>query len=422
MEKTGMIEIPAFHSSLGPVRPRDRIAALDILRGSALLGILVMNIQIFAMIMASYRNPTTFGNLTGANYWVWYLSHLLADQKFMTIFSMLFGAGILLMAGKADAAGGKSAATHFRRMGALLIFGLMHAYLLWYGDILVLYAICGSFAFLFRRRRPRFLIVLGLLILSVSSLLSLLGGISMPMWPASQVEEVARGFTPHMEAVTAEVEAYRGGWLKQMEHRVPTALDFQTTVFLFWGLWRAAGLMLVGMGLFRLGVFSAERPARFYWALLAIGAVIGVPLAAYGVGMNETAGWDIRFSFFQGQQYNYWASLLGSMGWVGAVMLACRNPRLERVTRPLAAVGRTAFSNYILQTVICTLIFYGHGFGLFGSVERIGQIAIVLAVWVVQLLLSTWWLRRFQYGPLEWLLRSVTYMQPMPFRKPRVAV
>ena len=103
-------------------------------------------------------------------------------------------------------------------------------------------------------------------------------------------------------------------------------------------------------------------------------------------------------------------------------MLACRNPRLERVTRPLAAVGRTAFSNYILQTVICTLIFYGHGFGLFGSVERIGQIAIVLAVWVVQLLLSTWWLRRFRYGPLEWLWRSVTYMQPVPFRKPQVAV
>ena len=118
----------------------DRIQSIDVLRGFALLGILVMNIQSFSMIEAAYGNPTAYGSLEGANYWVWLLSHVMADQKFMTIFSMLFGAGIVLMTSRQEETSGRSAAVHYRRMGVLAIFGMLHAYLFWYGDILFGYA------------------------------------------------------------------------------------------------------------------------------------------------------------------------------------------------------------------------------------------------------------------------------------------
>ena len=124
----------------------------------------------------------------------------------------------------------------------------------------------------------------------------------------------------------------------------------------------------------------------------------------------------MRESFFLASQYNYWASILVALGWVGATMLVCQSP-LKRLTRPLAAVGRMAFSNYILDTVICTSIFYGFGLGMFGKVSRVQQIEIVFAIWIVQLVISPLWLKYFQFGPLEWLWRSLTYWSRQPFRK-----
>src|SRR5580698_1598737 len=152
-----------------PVAEKERIVSIDVLRGFALLGILPMNIQYFSMIAAAYLTPTAYWDLTGANYWVWLLSHVLADQKFMTIFSMLFGAGILLMTSRIEASGKPSAALHYRRMGWLILFGLAHAYLLWSGDILVAYGMCGLLVYLFRKLQPRTLLVLGLLTISVAS-------------------------------------------------------------------------------------------------------------------------------------------------------------------------------------------------------------------------------------------------------------
>jgi uncharacterized protein len=164
----------------GAVPETERIVAIDVLRGFALLGILVMNVQIFAMIDAAYENPTAYGNLEGANYAVWLLSHILADQKFMTIFSMLFGAGIVLMAGRQETAGHWPAAVHYRRMGVLALFGLAHAYLLWFGDILFSYAICGMIVYPLRKLRPRTQIALGLVLIAVPSLLLALMAVTLP--------------------------------------------------------------------------------------------------------------------------------------------------------------------------------------------------------------------------------------------------
>ena len=144
---------------------------------------------------------------------------------------------------------------------------------------------------------------------------------------------------------------------------------------------------------------------------------VGIPVTLYGTQRIIASGWDFRYSFFYGAEYNYWASLLVSMGWIGTVMLVSRAAALLSLTKRLAAVGRMAFTNYILHTVICTGIFYGHGLGLFGKVERMWQFVIVLTIWIIQLIVSPIWLRYFVFGPLEWLWRSLTYMQWEPFRR-----
>jgi uncharacterized protein len=178
--------------------------------------------------------------------------------------------------------------------------------------------------------------------------------------------------------------------------------------------------MLIGMALFKLGVFSARASARVYWSFLAAAGLIGLPAIVYGVYREVASGWEMRDSFFLASQYNYWASILIALGWVGATMLVCQSP-LKRFTKPLAAVGRMAFSNYILDTVLCTSIFYGFGLGMFGKVSRVQQIEIVFAIWIVQLVISPIWLKYFQFGPLEWLWRSLTYWKRQRFRRVTIA-
>lgn len=405
-----------MQARLTPVSEPQRIDSLDVLRGFAVLGILAMNIQSFSMISATYFNPTAFGDLAGANGWVWRLTHILVDMKFMAIFSMLFGAGIVLMTEKAESRRRSPTAVHYRRMAWLILFGLLHAHLLWYGDILYWYGMCGLVVYLFRGLRPPWLIVWGLSSLAISSALMLLAGWLMQFWPPEAMEVFTLDWRPTAEMAAAEVAAYQGGWLEQMSYRVPEAFELETSVFLFWAAWRVGGLMLLGMALFKLGVFSAVRSPALYRTLIAVALLLGIPVILYGMQRNFASGWDGR-SFFFGQQFNYWASILVALGWVSLVMLVCQKPNLAGLTRPFAAAGRMAFTNYILQTIICTAIFYGHGFGFYGQVERSAQIAIVAAIWVLQLVASPIWLRHFYFGPLEWLWRSLTYLQWQPFRR-----
>ena len=407
---------PPERPDAGPVAETARIDAIDVLRGVALLGILVMNIQSFAMPQAAYFNPTAYGDLEGANLRVWLAGRMLADQKFMTIFSMLFGAGIVLMAGRA-AATAVPRRVHYRRMGWLLVIGLLHAHLLWHGDILFLYAVCGMLVYPLRRLAPVRLLALGTALLAVASVYSVGSGLSLPHWP----EEARAGFTtyvwqPTPEMIESELAAFRGDWLAQQPFRSSGALGFETVFLLSWGLWRAGGLMLIGMALFKGDVFSARRSGRFYAVLIAAAAAVGLPLQAYGLYLDFARGWTV-WSFFIGMQFNYWPSVAVSLGYVGLVMLACRTAALKPLTRPFAAVGRTALTNYLLQTILCTTIFYGHGLGWFGSVDRLGQVGVVAGVWALQLVASPLWLRRFRFGPAEWAWRSLTYGARPPLRR-----
>ena len=405
-----------------PTRPRERIVAIDILRGFALLGILIMNIQGFAMPAAAYFNPTAYGDMTAANRWVWILSHIFADQKFMTIFSLLFGAGIVLMSGKLDEREQRAWRVHYRRTFWLLIFGLAHAYLLWSGDILVAYALCGFWVYWLRKLRPGWQMALGALIISIPSALLLGTSLSMPFIPPETVHELQADWKPAAATIAAEVAAYRGNWLAQMNARASASVDFQTVGLLFWTLWRAGGLMLMGMALYRWGVLTGTRTRGFYIGMAVLGLAIGLPVVSSGVIQNFAHNWTMEFSQFGiGAQANYWGSLFVSAGYIGLLMLFARSTALPRLRNALAAVGRTALTNYLLQTILATAIFYGHGLGLFGSVERVGQIGIVTAIWAVQLSVSPLWLRHYRFGPFEWLWRSLSYWRFQPTQIRRTA-
>jgi uncharacterized protein len=398
-----------------PVAESDRITSFDVLRGVAILGILLMNIQSFSMPSDAYLNPTAYGDLTGANRVVWIATHLIADQKFISIFSMLFGAGIVLMA---ERAGSRATVLHYRRMGVLIMFGLLHAHLLWSGDILFSYGVVGLFVYLARRWSPRRLIIVGTLLHAGSSLVFVALGFSLRGAPPEAVAQVTRDFWLSPPADLArEIAAYRGGWLAQQTMRGPDAESMETFIFLIDTLWKVSGLMLVGMALYKLGVLSAKPSSRFYARMAALGFGVGLPVVSYGVWSNFRAGWTVPYSLFFGSQFNYWGSVAVALGWIGLVMLWCRSALAEHFRQRMAAVGRMAFSNYILQSLIGTLLFYGWGLGLFGRVERVGQLLIVVAVWAVQLIISPLWLRRYAYGPLEWLWRSLTYGRLEPMRR-----
>lgn len=399
-----------------PVTPPERIASIDVLRGVALLGILLMNIQSFSMPSDAYLNPTAYGDLTGVNRWVWIVCHLIADQKFISIFSMLFGAGILLIAERVGPE--RAAQIHYRRMVVLLAFGWLHAHLLWSGDILFTYAICGMVVYLARNLTPKWLIIIGLAVHAVSSIIFLGYGMMLRGAPSDVIAEVTNDFWRSTPADLArELAGYRGGWASQQTFRGPDATSMETFILLIDSAWKTSGLMLVGMGLYKLGILSASRSDAFYRRVMALGFGVGLPVIAYGVWSNFRAGWIVPYSLFVGSQFNYWGSVAVALGWIGLVMLVVRSGRLAGLQRRLAAVGRTAFSNYILQTLLGLVIFYGTGFGLFGSVERVGQLGIVIAIWVVQLVVAPIWIRHFEFGPLEWLWRSLTYGRAQPMRR-----
>ena len=400
-----------------PVQAGNRIVSLDVLRGFAILGILVMNVQSFSMIGAAYLNPTAFGDLTGVNRLVWVLSHMLADLKFVSIFSMLFGAGIVLFASKLESKGFAPGVVHYRRTFWLLLIGLAHGFLLWYGDILAAYALVALVAYLFWRRSRAALLITGTLILIIGSLLSMMFGLSMPYWPPESIEGMMAFWSPTTDAVIAEVASYSGGWLEQMTQRVPGMAAHLTIVFWTSTVWRTGGMMLIGMGLYKLGVLSAERSRKFYTIGGILGLLVGFPLIYLGILRRFASDWSLEYAFFQGAQYNYWGSVFVALAYVLLIMLAVKVAPEGWFSRLFAPVGRMAFTNYLLQTVICTTLFYGHGFGLFGSMSRGGQSIVVLTVWAFEIWLSHAWLSRFRFGPAEWLWRSLTYMRPQPMRR-----
>jgi uncharacterized protein len=400
-----------------PVDRADRIDSIDVLRGFAVLGILMMNVQDFSMIAAAYSNPAVSGFFTGRDFWLWLFAHVFFDQKFMTIFSLLFGAGIVLFTARVEARDESAAGLHYRRMGWLILFGILHGYFLWSGDILYGYGMCGLWVYLLRHRPPRTLITVGLLLMCVAPLLMVGAGTFLPrMHPGYFQEILDTEWAPLERTVAAERAATVGGWWDLVAFRAPRVLATQTFLLLFWIVWRVGGLMLMGMGLFKLGVFSAARSRRLYAWMVAAGLLVGMALVLEGVRADVAHRWDGAWSMFFGPQWNYAGSVFVALAYVGGVMLACRAHAFAALQRRLAAVGRMALSNYIGQTVVCAVVFHGFAPWTFMQTGRSTQALMVLVVWGLQLALSSWWLERFRFGPLEWLWRSLSYRQLQPFR------
>ncbi len=427
---------------LEPVAEPERIAAVDTLRGFALLGILAMNIIAFALPDAAYGNPLIAGGFAGADYVAWLTNHLFFELKMMSIFSMLFGAGLVLMADRAEARGGTPRGIYYRRVLWLLVFGLAHAYLLWWGDILYSYAVCGLLLYLFRRRSPKVLITLGLLVTLVAIPLGIGFSFSIAQLKekAAQAEsaiaagrtqqelsqeqrdalagwnEMRANFDPTPAQLAKEIETYRGGYAGIFKHRAPSVFMFQTIFFIAFIFWRVAGMMLLGMGLMKLGVFSAKCSTRFYALCALIGYGVGLPLIAYGARELVAHQFAFDYVFRVGSYFNYVGSMLVALGHVGAVILVYQARLLTWLTTRLAAVGRMALTNYLTHSLVCTTLFYGYGFGLFGTINRAGLFGVVVAIWIFQLAVSPWWLRRFRFGPAEWVWRSLTYWRRQPMK------
>ena len=379
-----------------------RIASLDVLRGLGVLGMLAAHIQLFAFPSLARWNPTAYGDLSGLNWWIWLVNSVLADGKFISIFAMLVGASILMMAGPSGVRTVPAWRTHALRMTALLLLGLTHAYLFWYGDMLVALALCGAVVFFARGLSPRWLLILGSVVFATASVLSL-----AVTWWTAQSDPVAlflwnEQWTPRPEIIALEIAQYRGGWMEQMAHRVPAAWESHTWSFAMRVFWQTTGLMLLGMALFKLGVLTGRRPQAFYVRMALAGFGAGALLISLALWRSFATQWDPLDYVLMSQELRYWGNLLVALGWIAVVILVCQR---NWPVRLLAGVGRMALSNYLLQTLICTTIFYGHGLGLFGQVDRAGQFAIVIGIWAFQLVASSVWLSYFASGPVEWVTR-----------------
>lgn len=421
-----------------PVAAAERIASLDVLRGVAILGILVMNIYAFAMPFPAYSNPLLMGGTEPLNIGTWFFTHILFDQKFLSIFAMLFGAGMILMAGRAAAKGARYGRIFYRRQFWLLVLGAVHAYFIWFGDILFMYALVGMLAFLFRNRRSRTLIVIACCLLPVAVIFGFGFGAKMHTVKTDVTEIEAlleagetinaeqqqvlddwmeqRSFlAPQAEDIQKDVDIHLGSYARITAWRIPEVMQFQLFGLLFFGLWRVLGLMLIGMALMKLGVLGAERSAGFYRTMMVVCYSIGLPLTAYSALDLHAHGFEVLYAMGAGSPANYFGSIVVGLGHIALVMLLIKTGFVQGLLRRFAAVGRMALSNYLMHSLILTTVFYGYGLGLYGSIPRFWQMGFVAAVIGLQLVLSPWWLARYRFGPAEWLWRSLSYwaMQPM---------
>ena len=367
---------------------------------------------------SAYSNPMAFGDLNGINKWVWIISHVFADMKFMNIFSILFGAGIILVTSKSEMKTGKSAVLHYKRTIWLLIIGLFHAHLIWYGDILVIYALCALILYPLRNIKPSIQLLLGLIIFSIQSIMYLFFGATLGEWPADSLTEMAQSWAPTQERINFEIGMITGNLSQQIQFNSAVATYLETNFFVsLYGFWRVSGLMLIGMALYKLGFFTSNKSNAYYYKPIFILFPLGFTLIITGLIKNFNADWNWEYSRFLGSQFNYWGSLFLCIAYISILMIFVNSNILKSLKNRFAAVGRMALTNYISQSIICTLLFFGIGFGLFGQIDRWLQIILVFLIWIIQLIWSKPWLEKFRFGPLEWLWRSFTYGKKQKFIK-----
>ncbi len=420
-----------------PIEPKERIEGLDVIRGLALLGILLLNILAFGLPHRAYVDPTVDGSVAGIDFGVFVAVELVFEGAMRALFSMLFGAGIALLA-----TSGRATGTYYRRQFLLLGIGLLDAFvLLWTNDILVTYALAGMLLYACRNWRPRGLFIAstvvfaylatfyGLLFFLLSTMPDeaqaiqerIAAGVEVSAEDRIVVEswaEIRASFDPPADVLEREALKFQGSYPEAFVANAGKVAETYFPGLPLVSFWDAAACMLLGMALFRTGVIQGRRSTRFYALLAAAGFVVGLAVNGYELSMKIGSGYAIRWvSGVSTITYDI-GRVSMALGFASMTLIACRRGWFARLRRGLAAVGRMALTNYILQSVFGLVIFHDFGFGLWNELARHQLYFIVAGEWIFSVWFSTWWLRRFRFGPLEWLWRSLTYKHRPPVRLP----
>ena len=373
----------------GPVRESGRITSLDLIRGVAVLGILLMNAVSFRFDTGPYLNLSAGGSETWLDWTVGIFGEIFVDQKFMGLFSLLFGAGMILFIDRASRKGRRAVLLNLWRNALLMLIGLLH-FLLWDGDVLMAYAISSVFLIAMRKLPNRALISAGAAVFALSVACAL----------------IAQSIADTTDASLSGI--WTPGEVSNQETIGPIVL---LGYFL-----RALGLILVGAGLYRVGFMNGGLPARTYRLTVIIGLAVGLLLAAAGVVVTAVNDYSREVAFI-GQIPNTLGTIPASLGYMSLIILW--NNRADNwLKQRLRAVGRMALTNYLAQTVLGVLVLTL----LLGDVDFVNRSAVlvfVLAVWALQMWWSQAWLSRFLFGPAEWLWRVATYRSGQPLRRPQ---
>ncbi|HEX7804140.1 MAG TPA: DUF418 domain-containing protein [Pseudoxanthomonas sp.] len=413
---------PPLSPTMNPLPPAERMQVLDVLRGFALLGILLMNMEGMAgplITSGTGLDPA----LTGADRWADALIYVFVQGKFFTLFSLLFGMGFAVMSQRAQDAQRPFAGLYWRRGLTLLAIGLVHALLIWSGDILVTYALLSMLLLAFREVSGRWLVWL-----AIASFLAPLG-----LMMALGLMGTLMQSTPELAAAWKEAMSGQDKMIAEM-------LEGQRQAFGSGSYWQATlqrakdlgfslmNLMVVGplvFGMFLLGSWFVKSGAiaqpqtrpRLFCALRWLALPAGLALVSISFAIDPTQHPDeLSFTASTAFCLGMLGGALMCLGYAGWVVRGMQSPAGAGTLAWLAPAGRMALTNYLLQSLVCTLVFYGYGLGYFERLPRAWQIPFALALFGAQVLLSRWWLRHFRFGPMEWLWRSATYLKPQPMR------
>ncbi|OWQ97871.1 DUF418 domain-containing protein [Sphingopyxis witflariensis] len=404
-----------------------RLITLDALRGFAVMGILAMNIVAFAMPEMAYITPRAYAGETPSDLAAWALGFILFDGKMRGLFSILFGASMLLIIDRAEASGRDPASVHYRRMAWLAVFGFCHYAFIWWGDILFLYAAVGCVAFRFRDWEARRLIIwaIGLFTLGVAIMTMAFGAqlaaVRAADTASSSTELVEAGrairaeYASMNEGVATELALYRGGYLPILAERLDKADS--PLIMLVMNFLETLPLMMIGMALFRNGFLTGAWSRADYRRVARHWLPPGLLLTLLVTWVQWRSGFDNLVAI---NAFLAWAApgrLMMTIGYAALFVLLIQRYASGTGMARVAAAGRMAFSNYIGTSIVMTSIFYGYGLGLFGSVDRMTLYLFVIGGAAAMLLWSKPWLDRFLYGPLEWLWRSLARRSLQPMRR-----
>ena len=424
-----------------------RIDNLDVLRGIAILGILFINLPGAATYFAAFFGLEFVAGWSRADQVAWGAMEILVDGTQRGLLQFLFGAGMLILTAKAMTPEGPVgvADLYYRRNMWLMVFGLANIFLLLFpGDILFIYAVAALFLFPFRRLGPKTLLAIGLLWVAYSSVAGAVryaeraalqqqvesaaeraaGGLRIGAEERSALtawREVAKQFQPDAEAMRADREKRLGPFLDYARYHQHVWLEYRARPLLifFHDIPEAFAVMLIGAALFKWGIIQGARRRRFYAALALVAYTVGLTLRWIEVQQHLTYAPGPRIVWFTDEI----ARLAMTLGHLSLVNLALKGAWGRRLLSPFKAAGRTAFSLYVMQTLItCWLLFPGFGLGLFGRFGWAEMAAVTGAIIVFQLVAANLWLRRFSMGPVEWVWRSLILLKSQPLRRPPTLV